>query len=1212
MVSDKLTAKIKKIPYCSELSIIDRRRPDLLDACLALGRVDLIRSFYDQAFTEEILDKYYSTIAQYIRNNPVESTRLSEYYFRRRDLKTAFRCLGEKSITRPFLERFGKLIIEGLKKPKYISYGYFGDSKILYKYLLENKEYGLAFSDDFYRFNKNLIKKTGVSLCADAIEEQHAYVPSSLVGNVELFNEFLRRRNFYYLSQFNNNLLTEELINQYKMEFVETILRTRKVGRGISNSRVLAEYFRAEKKYKLLSQFYGYSFDLTNEEINSIVHEIDVSRLVAGVYRNNEKLFRYYLDKKDAEILFQFDHDLINKYDAFNKCINEVINMVRSTGKLHYNYYLSDEDKVSLIEHDAVDVIIQMTDSASYSLISNEAIMNKYGERILESVKALGLDEYNVNDPLVFKCLLKYKKYEYLLRANEKIFKRFITPDDYPELANYLKDNKEKFNKYLRNSKSFFNYCLENKYYDLLLSFQDYIFTEKKAAGIEDKIIDCILNDVNYPNMFRENELLYYHLYDYALEHKRYNFIFEHCGSKAISDILGGMYDVQKWRELSAAYFEITGLNRAELEQKYKALYKVNDDVLTTINAMILSHKYDILDESVIQRFTMYPDIQKRIISLNEYELKALNILFKKITSKKVKIDRSNLIDNVIKNLHKYEKIIREIDFETINDDLLEKLLCLLNDSNNYYMINSLSDLMIYDEMVLKKYQIVEEQILSKKLDIFGLREAVFRKKFGISLEEARFIFDRYCSDMDAINDSSLSNEVKIVLNEVKKVFSASKDELGFMFLSSKVSIANKHKYDSLEAIIRTNYAKLFNDVLYKPKEEDKVTGPFKDKYLADVKVPVYLPSGDFNMQLHSLGAYRKFDPPENWKNDWNRPKTAYHGICTVFIENDMIATARSFHPIYGFSSYKENEMLCAGNYDLYSDRAIAKFDTSRAYPYSFYPPKHFINKTRHSHNEIVIERVVDGVKRQPDYVVYIVDDINDSRFFHPQNVKFREIVQAAEDHNIPIIIVDRLQQAKRSMVMIEKMKREMAEDFEKFANEGKVQELLFKYLNNRIGCYKHIPESKSEIYNYFTDEICVKAINDIWAVVSAAPDSSAKCKALKQLIYVLANEHTSWSDYKLSVNSTGWILNEATVMLANIDIKYRQDEEVKQNASLNKRRQQMYIYKIYADYPELRPMIKQDLSNGIELNVIIEKINNVFATQTDNFTSTSRGGGRQ
>ena len=40
--------------------------------------------------------------------------------------------------------------------------------------------------------------------------------------------------------------------------------------------------------------------------------------------------------------------------------------------------------------------------------------------------------------------------------------------------------------------------------------------------------------------------------------------------------------------------------------------------------------------------------------------------------------------------------------------------------------------------------------------------------------------------------------------------------------------------------------------------------------------------------------------------------------------------------------------------------------------------------------------------------------------------------------------------------------------------------------------------------------------------------------------------------------------------------------------------------------------MIKQDLSNGIELNVIIEKINNVFATQTDNFTSTSRGGGRQ
>ncbi len=79
------------------------------------------------------------------------------------------------------------------------------------------------------------------------------------------------------------------------------------------------------------------------------------------------------------------------------------------------------------------------------------------------------------------------------------------------------------------------------------------------------------------------------------------------------------------------------------------------------------------------------------------------------------------------------------------------------------------------------------------------------------------------------------------------------------------------------------------------------------------------------------------------------------------------------------------------------------------------------IDKTRHTHNEMVIERRNPRnssnihVKRQPNYVVYFVDDINNEDNFDIKNNElFKESVQAALDNNIPIVIIDRLKFAKR------------------------------------------------------------------------------------------------------------------------------------------------------------------------------------------------------
>ena len=72
------------------------------------------------------------------------------------------------------------------------------------------------------------------------------------------------------------------------------------------------------------------------------------------------------------------------------------------------------------------------------------------------------------------------------------------------------------------------------------------------------------------------------------------------------------------------------------------------------------------------------------------------------------------------------------------------------------------------------------------------------------------------------------------------------------------------------------------------------------------------------------------------------------------------------------------------------------------------------INSTRHNHNEVVIERCKKSTnsnatyKRQPSYVVYVVDSMDNAENFSLDNPLYRETLQAARDFHIPIVIIVR------------------------------------------------------------------------------------------------------------------------------------------------------------------------------------------------------------
>ena len=129
------------------------------------------------------------------------------------------------------------------------------------------------------------------------------------------------------------------------------------------------------------------------------------------------------------------------------------------------------------------------------------------------------------------------------------------------------------------------------------------------------------------------------------------------------------------------------------------------------------------------------------------------------------------------------------------------------------------------------------------------------------------------------------------------------------------------------------------------------------------------------------------------------RPKLADHGICTSYISNDQIATAVIKHPVLGFSNYENSAFLLAGNYDLNSNKVINNYSTSIYKPYNILPPREMINRTRQGHNEIVIERLLNFLrkyKRLPNYIIYFVDGIDDPNNFSSSNSLYQETLQAA------------------------------------------------------------------------------------------------------------------------------------------------------------------------------------------------------------------------
>lgn len=173
---------------------------------------------------------------------------------------------------------------------------------------------------------------------------------------------------------------------------------------------------------------------------------------------------------------------------------------------------------------------------------------------------------------------------------------------------------------------------------------------------------------------------------------------------------------------------------------KYKIdyLYSRNDEVLSTIDLRILKIKD--LKMDLLEKLVLYDNIQSKLIHLDEKTLNFSLQLMENVDFSKY--DMSSVLENIVINISNYKNIIGNTENFNLSEDQINNFIYILQKKVNIFNIKSLEDLKKESFEILKSQYFDNVNLDSLNLD--QLKNVLFEKKYGIDLEKAKFIFERY------------------------------------------------------------------------------------------------------------------------------------------------------------------------------------------------------------------------------------------------------------------------------------------------------------------------------------------------------------------------------------------------------------------------------------------------------------------------------------
>lgn len=570
------------------------------------------------------------------------------------------------------------------------------------------------------------------------------------------------------------------------------------------------------------------------------------------------------------------------------------------------------------------------------------------------------------------------------------------------------------------------------------------------------------------------------------------------------------------FKEVSKKICELEDIDYDFFKVQASRLIKINKEAFLTLDFKILHKRfYRLYEEDSYEKLfsiSTYSYIQEKILKIGnpvedgktDVELgnKRIELLCRMLDSslkykngEKVSdwpVYYNKIIDEYSKHPEKFDWIVKE------KIELTEEQIQIFTNhilGNHKYEIHSIDDLNNYEEL---RNKFIEEHKNAYFSD--QVKEALLEKVFGISLNSAKELIPYRTGVL-------LSPELfhPDIVEFIKTIDIILKETDVKVLRKTISTFKRKDKLDekeiiNLRSLMKKQYLSEYNKSLFKPtsKPDDNLRG-----------VTVYKAAGElgdkeFNLCIHSLGAYfgswgyRKVF--SNFQKEWNRPEVTNHGICSSYIGNSNLGMAPTRTTILGFTNYEDGALLLSGPEDIYSsnDSFDTMGDEDRKSTYLM--PKDMIDYTRYAHNEMVFERKVGPNKRQPSYIVLVVDDyekalkqfqiqekigrytlIGKLAFMNKDKEadKVYHALKAARDFKIPIVVVETEKIAKNEYKKIHDKLEEFKkkETFTRSEVKEYFHDILVEYANNHSGCRRY--ESKIEL-NYFNEEHGQIIINEI------------------------------------------------------------------------------------------------------------------------------------
>ena len=524
-----------------------------------------------------------------------------------------------------------------------------------------------------------------------------------------------------------------------------------------------------------------------------------------------------------------------------------------------------------------------------------------------------------------------------------------------------------------------------------------------------------------------------------------------------------------------------------------KKISEVNEEIFASINMELFQNKYHCLykDDGYEKLFAMsgYANIQDKIVYIGNYSFnndKTLGekniLLLSKIMECALKNNNGEKIEEWVTCFNKIVSSFEEnIAFYSMLANKQDQLsLEILNNLTMYILgqhsfeIKSIEDLKNY-------HQIRKEYIDSylQSTDIIDVKDAVLEKTFGISYKMALELYKPYCDGI--LRGEEVFNPNLVIFFKQLSVIMKEPNIKRLKEVAQKINITpnlDERDYLHIGTMVKKKLIKAYNDTLYHPsgKESDEING------VKLYKVAGEDGSKEFNLSIHVLGAYSSFYPDSegfNFQENWTRPLINNHGICTSYIGNNHLGAASIESCVLGFTDYENASLLLAGPRDIYSINDSFDISGDELDKCSFLLPSDMKDSTRKNHNEMVFERRIDSQKRMPSYIVYFCDDYEKAKRRYERYKKRKHIkekddygfnlkelsptyeaetldysIKAAQDFNLPIVIVERKKIIQKERERINKTLRKFSTDTKLSRSEIKqyLHDTLVDISNNTIG----------------------------------------------------------------------------------------------------------------------------------------------------------------